>query len=584
MSLLLITLLSGCSSKLPPGAEDTSDTGLAAQDTDSGSAPVDDSDAPPGDSEPADTGGGGDDDTDTGDTAPPAEDGLCDGADPRGLPFIEGSGSLTTGDVVADFTLPTLDGDWTLSEQWTGCDSLLFINYRADWEYSVDMWSTLDEAFFELAPENLHVFVMSYQESDSAATAEVKDLRAVVEEAMEDLSDEDRARWSERFHYVTTGTWYLGNIVADKFTYYSGLSAAIDRHQQWRDVGMLQAPGYGGFVYDLNLIANEARYYDFEWERERAQEAEDAEAEVTVVTLTSGESIYASYLDVELPDAEAMAGFTRLELDMTQWCSEDPNSWTCGEWDYNAQLYLCDEDDPGTDEDESESCPTLFARWITSYGRSGRWVWDVSPMLGLIPEGGARRFYLANANTYTTDLQLRFSAEEEAPVPFAAEYLFSGGGFNESYNEGREPLTFTVPEGATRVELVALITGHGYGVEVENCAEFCDHEHEFTVNELATYTRDHPEAGQTYGCMDRTGEGVVPNQYGTWWYGRGGWCPGYQVDPWVVDITGDVTLDGENTISYRGLFEGEDYVPEASGGSSGFAANIYMDSWLVFSR
>ena len=31
--------------------------------------------------------------------------------------------------------------------------------------------------------------------------------------------------------------------------------------------------------------------------------------------------------------------------------------------------------------------------------------------------------------------------------------------------------------------------------------------------------------------------GVVPNQYGTWPFGRAGWCPGQHVDWWEVDVT-----------------------------------------------
>ena len=33
------------------------------------------------------------------------------------------------------------------------------------------------------------------------------------------------------------------------------------------------------------------------------------------------------------------------------------------------------------------------------------------------------------------------------------------------------------------------------------------------------------------------GEGTIPNQYGTWGYGRDGWCPGLDVDLNVSDIT-----------------------------------------------
>ena len=51
---------------------------------------------------------------------------------------------------------------------------------------------------------------------------------------------------------------------------------------------------------------------------------------------------------------------------------------------------------------------------------------------------------------------------------------------------------------------------------------------------------------------------------------------------WSVDITNDVTFGQTNSIGYRGLYQGEDYVPEASGSSSGFAANIYLNSWLIY--
>ena len=58
--------------------------------------------------------------------------------------------------------------------------------------------------------------------------------------------------------------------------------------------------------------------------------------------------------------------------------------------------------------------------------------------------------------------------------------------------------------------------------------------------------------------------------------------------PWVVDITADVQLpnitvassinDFRNTISYRGLFEGQDPQPSKSAGY------IMMESNLVFLR
>lgn len=47
--------------------------------------------------------------------------------------------------------------------------------------------------------------------------------------------------------------------------------------------------------------------------------------------------------------------------------------------------------------------------------------------------------------------------------------------------------------------------------------------------------------GSPLGCAMRVPEGGVPNEHGTWLYGRGGWCDGLQVDPWRTDITAQVS-------------------------------------------
>lgn len=44
--------------------------------------------------------------------------------------------------------------------------------------------------------------------------------------------------------------------------------------------------------------------------------------------------------------------------------------------------------------------------------------------------------------------------------------------------------------------------GHGWGVDEDNCAEFCDHTHHFTVNGVTgpELTKTHPTAGNEDGC------------------------------------------------------------------------------------
>ena len=84
-----------------------------------------------------------------------------------------------------------------------------------------------------------------------------------------------------------------------------------------------------------------------------------------------------------------------------------------------------------------------------------------------------------------------------------------------------------------------------------------------------------------YGCAMQVVDGTVPNQYGTWYLGRGGWCPGFQVDPFVADVTQSVTLGAENSFTYKSLLDGQDYVATPGSGGGGFGSSIWMSSWVV---
>ena len=282
--------------------------------------------------------------------------------------------------------------------------------------------------------------------------------------------------------------------------------------------------------------------------------------------------------DIELPTAEEMAQFDGLEIDLGLACKfrEDGN---CPPWDYEVNLYLCDAEDPS-------NCKTEIARWITPYGREGRWVTDISPILSHIADAGTRRFSFYTQQTYITDMTLRFKNRETGMRPVEYVPLFGGGRFDLDYNPKYETVSLEVPSDVTKVELVGLITGHGWGLDAENCAEFCNHTHHFTVNGTE-FVKEHPIAGTDFGCALQVEDGVVPNQYGTWIYGRAGWCPGQDVRPWVIDVTEQVLArSGDLEIDYRALFGGQNYDPELvpDPPDNAFAANIHMRSYLVYYR
>ncbi len=69
-------------------------------------------------------------------------------------------------------------------------------------------------------------------------------------------------------------------------------------------------------------------------------------------------------------------------------------------------------------------------------------------------------------------------------------------------------------------------------------------------------------AGTNEGCTLASITGALPNEHGTWLYGRDGWCDGSSVRPWLLDVTNDIfPQTGTFNVSYRGTFNGMDPNP-----------------------
>ncbi|MCB9795595.1 MAG: hypothetical protein H6741_23070 [Alphaproteobacteria bacterium] len=474
----------------------------------------------------------------------------------------------------SDITVTTTNhGDVSLSELWTGCDTFLFIPSEprqassATWGQSI--WERDVEALFERLPDNVHVFFVHSETPDEDLTSA---LQEQVDEWLAGIDAERRAWWEQHIHYAEYGRRYqpdwLGDGLADP-----GWGLGIDRFQRLRYIGSFADQdryngNVGWFAPNISMAANESIYYNFEAEREARLAADGA----TVLPLFGGEVLndpswngQKGYAELALP--ADMSQFDTMVFDLTMGCEGEGEYGTCPAWDYLVYLYLCDQDDP-------ETCDTEVGRWITTYHREGRYVHDVSALLPLLADGGTRRFAFYTQQSYEITLDVRLSNQGKEARPVSSEFLFTGGRLTETYNDEHPAIEVTVPAGATKVELATVISGHGQ-VDPGNCAEFCNVTHTFTVdgNEIV---REYPEAGTATTCMDRASIGVVPNQYGTWWYGRNGWCPGFEVPVEVTDITDLVTPGGTVTVEYSALRNGQVY------NNSG--ANMILSSYMVFSE
>lgn len=513
---------------------------------------------------------------------PPSPTSVCETLALPVLPFDDQGpyGSLRH-DLAADFTVPLLGGDtWSFSEQYSGCESYAFIvdaipmsdvDNRSIWEDGV-------EGLIAASPRNVQYFFVSRQ-TGANATGALEAMQGRVDEALAAMSDEDADHWAPRLHVVaepaaSLQAW-IGPAIA---TGVGQLGLAIDRAQRVRGIGSLadvtrvdaelQAAGEWPWARNIAYVANEVRYYNFEAQREQALAAVDA----TEVPLWQGEVIEQfDDMTVTLPSAEEMATFDTLELDFTQRCP-DANAMeagNCGAWDYLAHFWLIE----GEGEDMVR---TELARHITTYHREGRWIVDMTPALVHLADGGERTFRWEWAPEWNTQptatwLSMRLSNQGRGERPIALTSLWGDKNFDSTYNDDRAAIDVPIPADATRVELRTIITGHG--AETSQCAEFCNHQHSFLVGD-SSYYREHADTiGDDTACLQRVDEGVVPNQWGTWWFGRGGWCPGQEVDPWVVDVTDDATPGEDLNVAYWGYLGGQ--TPPDNAG------NIVMTSMIV---
>jgi hypothetical protein len=314
----------------------------------------------------------------------------------------------------------------------------------------------------------------------------------------------------------------------------------------------------------------------------------------------------------------------------------------CSVWDRIITLTAtCATLDGGEELPLTYSAPFELGRWINAFQRkAGRWL-TPAPLLPLLFPGGnssladERAAYSVDSSSYSdggetakrsvcnfstssgtgdhwlASLTLRFtprttpphstratSMSLDSPVALEAEWgqpisvvplkypdCAAGGSFKgPSYNANRT-LSFEVPPGVTRVAVGAVVTGHG------GC-EFQPTSHHWVINgQINGQTPDfntsdpryedrYMQAGSAFGCADKTARGAVPNEHGTWYYGRNGWCDGLDVRPMVWDITSSVHTQGANALRYYALSYPVGQPGQPS--EKGCGGIIDMSSFLLF--
>ncbi|KAJ8320330.1 hypothetical protein KUTeg_001917 [Tegillarca granosa] len=231
-----------------------------------------------------------------------------------------------------------------------------------------------------------------------------------------------------------------------------------------------------------------------------------------------------------LQGANELRTYGKMELDMSLSCPGDKDT-TCPHWDHTINLYVCC-------DKKSPLCGMEFGRWISAFRRRiGRWLTDVTVLLPLLTDQQCT-FTMKSvpwAMPWIPSLNLRFSHPQKSGSLYPSEIMVlyePGATFDKNYNSHFKPKTFTYPDDVKKVEVFAVITGHGS--DENGCGEFCVTSHHFVVNKK--------EYNITFGDA------------------------------------GHLNPSGENTIRYFGYFNGTDPNPHQNPGL------IYIYSYLVMYR
>eukprot|EP00759_Apiculatamorpha_spiralis_P003227 PhF_6_TR11554/c0_g1_i1/m.18570 len=254
------------------------------------------------------------------------------------------------------------------------------------------------------------------------------------------------------------------------------------------------------------------------------------------------------------------------EFEFTLTCPTPGDDATCGPWDrIISASVMC----PSRSKNESATYNEV-SRWITPFRRDrvGHWMTSADSLIATLLTNGTTCTVNVNVccETWTATLDLIATPRSAHPRPpllvVPLQYPNQDTTFDQSYDVNRTIIVAT-PKEATKVVLMAWISGHGSNPPppVNVGCEYAPTSHAWNINNngwtkynttTLAYTQ-YMLAGTPSGCQDKVVNGVIANQHGDYPDGRDGWCPGWKVDPIIVDVSSSWNFQDANVITYRAL-------------------------------
>ena len=472
---------------------------------------------------------------------------------------------ISFGDYACDFALPLDSGEWNFAENYSKDDNYLFVFYRSKNRTSTQIWQTRLYGLFDKDPGNIHIFFLVDTNDAELAKEKIQLIKDSVDDAMYMVDNHDILK---RIHYVSQPISEKEGWITDWLKNNSDFFFGIDRFRRIRQGGSFSSWNSSTLPPELDNIYKEAEYYDYE--KKMSDFIEENSENSTIFkgldNVPFEEEGWNKNIDFSI-DFKGLAENGELYIILEQNCD---NPKKC-EWDRLERLFLCD--------NTGEKCETEIGRWITTYGRSGKWMTDITPLKPMFEKDGRYNFrFTVDGDYYVNNLDFIFVEKKESGQNTLVPLFNQTTQFDENHNSQFEPMNIEISEEIKKAKIFAYITGHGNGSEEANCAEFCQFESVFTVNG-SNFKILFDKAGTSDGCFEEVKNGTVPNQYGSWPYGRAGWCPGKNVTLLEADIT-DALTSGTNVFSYAAYLNGEVYIPVVTD-ENGYRAEIYLSSYLA---
>ena len=472
--------------------------------------------------------------------------------------------------------------EWNLEQNWTGNESYIFIHFDANVSSSSALWgSSTREQLLTTSPNNVHYFFISNRTQYESDMVQMKE---IYDEILEEFSLEDQNHWNNHLHFINEKTSNLNNWLSTVLT--GKFALAIDSFQQLREIGYLGNPATFSGTY-IHYLAHEALYFDYE--NNTFSETNNNYNEITIFErehYTGGWAASISQV-FDVPNQQELSQYNKMEVELLRGCPDANMNYSdagCDDYDRIARLYFCDLD--------GSNCYEI-AKWITPFDRQPHSLTDISPFLSILRSNENEQKILKFQESgwpnslLTIKLRLYNGVNENGYAQAIYPLWNNTVQFNPDYEENRPAQVFSVPSNATKVEFVSYISGHGWGsAGCFNCCEFCNSRHVFSINGgVYEFNQSFPNASSNTHCMDPgtiQTTGVIPNQYGTWGYGRAGWCPGRDVKPYIMDITEHIIAGDDNVIDYNACrVSGNSCVSPPTCAGDGYCPEIAMSSYII---